>query len=363
MAWLPAAALAGIAALEYAWFSRHPTPQNATLQLAWYLLFYGVFAAFPFVGRRWFAALTGPWAVAALAGPIQFPLVYRTVARAWPNDIMGVLPALFAIAPLFSLFLVLRSRGSSERARLNQLAWFGGTALFFVTLIFPIQFERQWITLGWALEGAALLWLYHRVAHPGLRATGAVLLVAAFARLALNPAVLEYHARSATPIFNWYLYSFGLVTACLFAGAWLTAPPRDRVLGISAPPLLQTLGTILAFLLLNVEIADYFSPAGGRALTFHFSGNFARDMTYTIAWALFALALLLVGIWRVARASRYAGIALLAVALAKLFLHDLARLEALYRIGALFAVAIIATVASFAYQRFLPTAKNNDASP
>jgi uncharacterized membrane protein len=54
---------------------------------------------------------------------------------------------------------------------------------------------------------------------------------------------------------------------------------------------------------------------------------------------------------------------LLAVALAKLFLHDLARLEALYRIGALFAVAIIATVASFAYQRFLPTAKNNDASP
>jgi uncharacterized membrane protein len=38
----------------------------------------------------------------------------------------------------------------------------------------------------------------------------------------------------------------------------------------------------------------------------------------------------------------------------KLFLHDLARLEALYRVGALFAVAVIAFVASFAYQRFLP---------
>ena len=116
-------------------------------------------------------------------------------------------------------------------------------ALFFITLIFPIQFERQWLTIGWALEGAALLWLFHRVPHPGLRATGAVLLVTAFVRLALNPAVLEYHARSATAIFNWYLYAYGLVTVCLFAGARLLAPPREQVLGVNAPPLLNTLGT------------------------------------------------------------------------------------------------------------------------
>ena len=51
------------------------------------------------------------------------------------------------------------------------------------------------------------------------------------------------------------------------------------------------LGTVLAFLLLNIEIADYFS-APGSTLTFQFSGNFARDMTYSIAWALFALVLL-----------------------------------------------------------------------
>ncbi len=47
-------------------------------------------------------------------------------------------------------------------------------------------------------------------------------------------------------------------------------------------------GTVLAFLLLNIEIADYFS-APGSTLTFEFGGNFARDMTYSIAWALFAL--------------------------------------------------------------------------
>jgi uncharacterized membrane protein len=94
-------------------------------------------------------------------------------------------------------------------------------------------------------------------------------------------------------------------------------------------------------------------------LAFSFSGNFARDMTYTIAWSLFALALLLISIWRGLRAGRYAALSLLGVAVLKLFLHDLARLDSLYRIGALFAVAVVAILASVAYQRFLPSGKQN----
>ncbi|HET7535418.1 MAG TPA: DUF2339 domain-containing protein, partial [Candidatus Didemnitutus sp.] len=271
-------------------------------------------------------------------------------------------PAGFALAPLGSLVAVLKTVPANNPRRLGQLAWFGGATLFFITLIFPVQFERQWLTVAWALEGAALLWLFHRVPHRGLPAVGAVLLVTAFVRLALNPAVLEYHSRSTTPVFNWYLYAYGLTIAALFAGAYLTAAPRERILGVNAPPILNTLGTVLAFLLLNIEIADYFTPAGARTLTFQFSGNFARDMSYTIGWALFALGLLGAGIWKDTRAARYAAIALLSVALAKLFFHDLIRLDALYRIGAFFAVAVIAIVASVAYQRFLP-GNEKTASP
>ena len=370
--WLPACALVGVAALEYAWRARHAALDTAPLTLAWYALFYGVFTVYPFVFRRRFASLTGPWAVAALAGVLQFPLVYQLIERARPNDMMGLLPALFALAPLASLVAVLRSAPADDGARLNQLAWFGGVALLFITLIFPIQFDRQWITIGWALEGVALLWLFHRVPHPALRATGFALLVTAFARLALNPSVLEYHARSSTPIFNWYLYSYGIVTVCLFLGPRLLARANtnsadadesgDRIFGLNARALLATLGAILAFLLLNLEIADFFSAPGTRVLTFEFSGSFARDMCYTIAWALFALGLLLVSFWKHLAAGRYAAIALLGVALVKLFFHDLARLEALYRIGALFAVAVIATLASFAYQRFLPGNEKRDAT-
>lgn len=360
IAWLPACALAGLAALEYAWHARHFNPTEAALPLVWYAGFYVVFAAYPFVFRREFARLTGPWAVAALGGVAQFWMVYQAVKAAWPNDFLGLVPAAFAVAPLGSLALLLRKEPAENPQRLNQLAWFGGVALFFITLIFPIQFERQWLTVAWALEGAALLWLFHRVPHPGLRAVGAVLLVIAFARLALNPAVFRYHVRGDTALLNWYFYAYGLATAALFTGARLLAPPRERVLGVNAPPLLNALGTVLAFLLLNIEIADYFTRPGAGALVFQFSGNFARDMTYTIAWALFALGLLAAGIWKQQQAARYAAIGLLSGALLKLFFHDLARLEALYRIGALFAVAVIAMLASFAYQRFLP---GNEKTP
>ena len=44
--------------------------------------------------------------------------------------------------------------------------------------------------------------------------------------------------------------------------------------------------------------------------------------------------------------------ALLCVTLLKLFFHDLAQLGPLYRIGAFIGVAVIAMLASFAYQKF-----------
>src|SRR5271165_888183 len=101
------------------------------------------------------------------------------MAALHPNRFMGLLPAAFAVPQLLSLAAIVKSTSAQDKSRLTQLAWFGGAALFFITLIFPIQFERQWITVGWALEGAALLWLFHRVPHPGLRLTGVALLCAA----------------------------------------------------------------------------------------------------------------------------------------------------------------------------------------
>ena len=105
--------------------------------------------------------------------------------------------------------------------------------------------------------------------------------------------------------------------------------------------------------MLNIEIADYFTPANSHFTVIEFTGNnLGRDMTYSIAWGLFALTLLIVGFWVSARGARYAGLGLMALTLLKVFFHDLASLESIYRIAALIGVAIIALAASFLYQRF-----------
>src|SRR5436309_15297277 len=359
---LPAVALVSVLTLEHAWHFEHFDPAYAALPLVWYLGFYALFTIFPFIFQHKFASKTVPWAAAALAGPLHFYLVYDMIRSAYPSVVPGLVPAAFGLPALLGLSVVLKRTPLTSAARNAQLALFGGAALFFITLIFPIEFDRQWITVGWALEGAALCWLFHRVPHSGLRVAGVGLLVVVFVRLALNPAVLSYHPRAAAPIFNWYLYTYGIATVCLFAAARLLAPPRHLVFGRNSLPLLYTLGTVLAFLLVNIEIADYFSTPGAAALTFQFSGNFARDMSYSIAWGMFALLLLIVGIRKKTAPVRYASLGLLGVTVLKLFFHDLSQLDQLYRIGAFIVVAIFAIVASFPYQRFLAAVdKNNEA--
>ena len=351
-------ALGCVLALEWAWHQQSFHAEQATTPLLWYLGFYAIFTAFPLVFQQPFSTRKLPWIASAAAGVGTFSLVYRLVGLAWPNDSMGLLPVAFAIAPLLSLVFVLKQHGAENPARLTQLAWFGGVALFFITLIFPVQFEKQWITIGWALEGAALCWLFRRVPHPGLRGVGTVLLVASFVRLALNPAVVAYQTRGDVAILNWQLYAYSLSALAMFLAAFWLTPPAHLWGKINLRGLFCSLGGILLFLLLNIEIADAFTPAGQRSIAFDFDGNLARDMTYTISWALFALSLLVLGIWKRNQPTRIAGIALLVVTLLKLFLHDLANIDSGYRIGALIAVAIIALVASFLYQRFLTDDKS-----
>jgi uncharacterized membrane protein len=357
--WIALVALVFAWAVESSWQSMHFTESYAALALGWQVAFFLLFLGYPYFSAE---RKPLPWAIGALSGPLHFLLIYEIITKAFPALRNGLTPAAFVLPYLAGIFFLVRKRQADPASGDARLAWQGAAALFFITLIFPIQFDREWITLGWALEGLALLWLFRVVPNRGLRYVGVGLLCLAFVRLALNPAVLEYHKRTAIPIWNWYLYAYGITILCLFAGAWLFRPPRTTAFERTSPTLLCSLGAILTFLLLNIEIADYFSI--GPTLTFSFTGNFARDMTYSIAWALYAFALILIGMRQKTRWVRYSGLALLVVTLAKLFLHDLLNLGPLYRIGAFIGLAIILIVASFVYQRFLvPKAENVPPPP
>ena len=73
---------------------------------------------------------------------------------------IGVVPVAAGAGHRRVLLRQLLSDRARRRARPGRLALVAGAALAFVTVAIPLQLEHQWITIGWALEGAALAWLY-----------------------------------------------------------------------------------------------------------------------------------------------------------------------------------------------------------
>ena len=191
-----------------------------------------------------------------------------------------------------------------------------------------------------------------RIDHPPLAQLGLALLSVAFVRLTLNFDLLHYHTRSGTPILNWFLYTYLIAAAAFAFAAWKLPAEHSRLGAVPVTPVLWGCVGILLFTLLNIEIADAFTAEGSTYVAIEFGGNFARSMTYSIAWGLFALGLIILGLWKRQAGARYAGIGLLAITLLKLFFHDLSSIGQLYRIAAFFVVAVIALTASWLYQRF-----------
>ena len=321
-------------------------PQSPGEQFTFAVVLYALYIAYPLLlGARVKQALE-PYLAAILASVPFFFIARDAMNDAGLGYMIGVLPVAQALVMLVLLVRLLRVEPPSQRM-LTRLALVAATALGFVTLAIPLQLEKQWITIGWALEGAALVWLFRRIPHRGLLVWAGALLAAAFARLSVNPDILTYHPPSGRAILNWYLYTYLVAAFAFFAAAQLAPKAYARAIAVC-----RAAGTLLLFFLLNIEIADYFST--GPTLTFNFlSSSLAQDLTYTIGWAAFAIAMLVAGIAFHARAARVAAIALLVVTIFKCFLHDLARLGGLYRIASFLGLALALVMVSVLLQKFV----------
>jgi uncharacterized membrane protein len=321
-------------------------PQLLALTVA----LYSVFAFYPIALGPRARAARDPF-MAAIAASVMAFFAARAAFIAGELDWMiGVIPIVEGAVLALLLRLLLKIEPSGDRD-LGRLALVAGDALAFVTVAIPLQLRQQWITIGWALEGAALAWLYRRIPHRGLLYSAVVLLATVFARLALNPEVFYYEPRGMRVV-NWYLYTYVICAGATFLAGWWLSRTDDRLLGtVRSSQLLPAGGTILLFLLLNIEIADFY--AVGPTIVFKFGSTVAQDLTYTIGWLIFGLALLAVGIYLGTRPPRVAAVTLIAVTAFKCFLYDLASLEGLHRVASFVGLAISLALVSLALQKYV----------
>jgi uncharacterized membrane protein len=312
---------------------------------------YAVFIVYPVLLGRRVQDERDPHVAAVVASAMFFFAARAALEAGHRSYMVGLVPVLESavLAGLLRQLLALERPGARD---LGRLAIVAGAALAFVTVAIPLQLRHQWITIGWALEGAALAWLFRRIPHRGLFYSALGLLTAVFVRLALNPAIFEYEPRGSLRIFNWYLYTYVLCSAAMLLAAWWMSSTDDTVIGAArASSLLPAAAGVLLFLVLNIEIADYF--ATGPEITFRFGAGVSQDLTYTIGWLIFGMALLGVGIWQRSHAARVAAVMLIAVTTFKCFLYDLRSLEGLYRVGSFVGLAIALALVSLALQKFV----------
>jgi len=370
--WVGLVPVAAAASLVFsaAWHDQHFTRTSAAASVGAYAVSYGLFLALPFVVSRSLApswkTRPAPWLASALIGPASFLLFYDSWVRLWGKAWVGVVPVGMAAISVAALYRVSRefqlsSDAGESRRRLNYLALFAAIALGFVATAVPLQLDRQWITIGWALEAAAVWWLFGTLPHPGLKYFGLGLFIAVGVRLLVNPEVLRYQPRGA-PVVNWLLYTYGVPALCCLAGTHLLrraeqrrgAVPEHDYLAHDREhpgPVVGLLGLLLVFWLINLEIADYYSL--GRYVDLDLSRHLARDLTRSFAWGLYALTLLGLGLWRVNRGLRIVSLGFLLLTVAKVFLYDLGQLTGLYRIMSFLALGVSLIVVSLLYQRFV----------
>src|SRR5262249_18849276 len=135
-----------------------------------------------------------------------------------------------------------------------------GVALAFVTLAIPIQLKANWITIGWAVEGIAILWTGIEMKSQRLRAIALALSGLAIMKLICWDT--PWGGRAAfTPVVNKYFLSSLLVIGCLFGAALIYEKLGERM--HIAARVFQIVLVVVALLtlwfLLTVETYTYFA--------------------------------------------------------------------------------------------------------
>ncbi len=209
--------------------------------------------------------------------------------------------------------------------------------------------ERATYCVVWGAFAVGCLWLARLRLDPVLLwawrlSGGLAAVVAVFLQvLLLNPTVRGADV-GELPIANGLLLAYA-VPAILAALArrWV-----DVENSATARLLTGLTAAVLAFAYVSFEVRHFFDPLFENGLA-HVGD--VELYTYSFVWLVFGAVLLALGFWRQTPALRHAGMALVCIVVAKVFLIDMAGLHGLLRVVSFLGLGAALLGLGYAYRR------------
>ena len=275
----------------------------------------------------------------------------------WFNNEWAYAWLAVGFAAFYLLLLRLPARSGLRESPALLSALHLTAAVVFLTIAIPLKAHGRWLTTGWLVEGAALLWVARQSRLLLLRVLALLCLVLGFVALvSVNPPA------STTPIFNERFAVYCLGIAVFAFSAWLayTAKVDGEAQDSGASPGAWTMvaagavltANFLILLAIGWEIHSYWWEL-------RWSGDVSRwddyrmyaQFTYSAWFMLFGAILLFGGFWRRSAFLRWQALVLLAVTIGKVFLYDMSQLSQGYRILSFLGLGALLLAVSFVYQR------------
>jgi uncharacterized membrane protein len=226
-------------------------------------------------------------------------------------------------------------------------------AVIFITLALPLKTHGRWLTIGWLVEGAALLALTRVVPQRMLRGLALIALVLGlFALLVINPpasATLFFNQRFATYVAAIAVFAF---VAAFAARSRANEDPGFQISWRDTAAISILIVNALILIAVSLEIHSYWNHlTNGLAFVYVHDYSVYEQFTYSAFFMLFGAILLVLGFVRRSAFLRWQALVVLAVSIGKVFTVDVSQLSQGYRIVSFLGLGALLLAVSFAYQR------------
>jgi uncharacterized membrane protein len=340
---------AGSIILFVGWYSRYYSYDQRAATVCFAALFAAIFAAIPLATRyERSTRIPGPsitLTVLPLFNAAAFSLALYAMYEEQKTTLTWYSLALAAVYLCISGAFKTRFPGQDTKF-LNLLHV--AIAIAFITIAIPLKLNGQWITIGWLVESAALLWISAKVKTDFLHYLAIVALIMGIVRLLFfdqfHTGTLIFNARFAT-----YAVAIAVLGGLSILGRRHASETEMAFLDLAVVAL-----NLLALTALTLEASDYFDRqivSSGNYNAIHPQVSVARGFSYSAIWLIYGAGLMTVGFWKRSAFARWQSLILIAFTIGKVFFYDVSQLWGSYRIVSFIGLGAVLLGISFIYQR------------